>query len=68
MKKQEYLVVKRTKEYLTYRTDYFTKYKDAWNALRKYDIMIVCKDGGVYWNSFCWDCHEEDYIRSIERK
>lgn len=68
MKKQEYLVGKVNKEKLIYRTDYYETYREAWNALRKNDILLVCKKGSIYWNGFEWDCKNENIIRETKRR
>lgn len=68
MKKQEYLVVKVNKEELIYRTDYYETYREAWNALRKNDILLVCKKGSIYWNGLNWDCKNKSIIRAKKRR
>ena len=68
MKKQEYIVCKYNKSGCNYDNRRYSTYRAARNDLRKGDVMLICKEGSVYYgdNWRGWAVRAEDVIRSIE--
>lgn len=79
MKKQEYLVLKWVRKEAKetgWEPDYkrfYKTYREAWENLRKNDIMLVCKAGSIkkmYYREygyFEYEVDENDIIRRVER-